>query len=471
MKRVKQTSLLRYWTTRYLLTLFIGLLIIGLISTLWIRHNATEKRLDMLELLAEEVAERIVDNNGQLRVEPFLNRIIDRRHRFMGLEVKPFIFILDANKNMVYNAPPVQLPNEILQNIAFLDKDQNGVKKLTPRNGQTFYLVKREVMYNSQTIGWVILLHPEKEIARSKDELQLLFIMLGSLAVLGWGVIYLLTRKLSAPIKGVAEAAKQIVAGDYDIKLDKNIKEKELYELIHSFKEMSDRLQQLETMRTELLAGVTHELKTPVASISGLIQAVKDEIVTGEEAKEFLEICTKETGRLQKMVEDLLDFNSFAVGAIHVQKERQNMNRLIEEITYQWLIVQEEDTIDLSIQVPDNVIYADTDSARVQQILINLLNNAKQAVVDHGQIEVILNEHDGEIRIDVKDNGPGIPPEEQPLVFERFFRGVDRKHQVRGLGLGLTFSKMIARALGGDLVLKESSQEGTVFRLVLVKAS
>ena len=161
---------------------------------------------------------------------------------------------------------------------------------------------------------------------------------MGSLAFLGLAVIYLLTRKLSKPIKEVAEAAKQIVEGNYDIHLEKGIKEKEVYELTRSFKEMSERLQQLELMRAELLAGVTHELKTPIASIDGLIQAVKDEVVTGEEAKEFLEISLKETNRLQKMVEDLLDFNYFAVGAIKVNKEMQNINQLIQEITHQWLI-------------------------------------------------------------------------------------------------------------------------------------
>lgn len=155
-----------------------------------------------------------------------------------------------------------------------------------------------------------MLFTPMQDLTRSTTEFQLLFTMLISLGLLGWLVIYLLTKKLSTPIKEVADAAKQIVMGNYDIHLEKDRREDEIYELIHSFKEMADRLRQLELMRTELLAGVTHELKTPVTSISGLVQAVKDDIVGGEEAKEFLEICSKETVRLQKMVEDLLDFNS-----------------------------------------------------------------------------------------------------------------------------------------------------------------
>ena len=81
-------------------------------------------------------------------------------------------------------------------------------------------------------------------------------------------------------------------------------KEQEVYELIHSFKEMTSKLEKLEALRTELLAGVTHELKTPITSISGLLQAMKDDVVSGEEAKEFLKISLNETEKMKKMVED-----------------------------------------------------------------------------------------------------------------------------------------------------------------------
>jgi signal transduction histidine kinase len=232
---------------------------------------------------------------------------------------------------------------------------------------------------------------------------------------------------------------------------------------------MADRLRQLEEMQTELLAGVTHELKTPVTSISGLVQAVKDDVVTGEEAKEFLGICVKETGRLQKMVEDLLDFNSFAVGDIRVSKERIQLNMLIQEITHKWLIINEDECIQLNTIIPSQTIEIMTDPLRVQQILYNLLNNAKQSICENGRIDVTLYENAESIMVDVKDNGIGIPDEEQHLIFERFYRGKEKKHRIRGLGLGLPFSKLMARALGGDLLLKESSSEGTTFTLTISK--
>lgn len=465
-----RTSLLNYWTTRYLITLCIGLVVFGVVATLWINYSEKERRLDIMRFMAAEISERIVDSSGRIQIGPFLMPIFDRQKTFLQFDGQPFLVILDKNNQVVFTNPPRKFADGLPDNIAKILNGEQNVDQLTFKHGERIYVVKRKIESNNQTLGWVILMSPEKDITRNIGNLQLLFVMLGALALLGWIVIYLLTRKLAKPIKEVANAAKQIVAGNYDIHLDKNSKEKEIFELVHSFKDMADRLGHLEMMRTELLAGVTHELKTPVTSISGLVQAVRDEIVTGDEARDFLDICSKETNKLRKMVEDLLDFNTFAVGEITIQKEVLNINSLVQEITYQWSIVQEENFIQLEKQLPEQSITAVTDALRVQQILYNLLNNAKQATKEDGKIEVFLYEDGNEIRIDVRDNGCGIPEEEQPMIFEKFFRGEEKKHKVRGLGLGLPFSKLMAQALGGTLLLKESSERGTTFSLILPKS-
>jgi len=248
-------------------------------------------------------------------------------------------------------------------------------------------------------------------------------------------------------------------------------KNNQLLQAFKDFKEMIARLKQSEALRIELLAQVTHELKTPVTIISGLLQALRDQVVTGEEARQFLEICYQETTHLQKMMEDLLDFNAFLTGALPVRKRLSNLNNLIEGIISQWLLGQEKKGITVIPRLPARELKLSTDPLRLRQILYNLLNNAKEACPEGGKvkIEVRLDEKDKEIKIDVKDNGPGIPPSDQELIFERFFRGPAQKSRRRGLGLGLPFSKLMAQALGGDLYLKETSAQGTTFTLTLPK--
>lgn len=465
-KKNRREPLLRYWSTRYLITLCIGLIIIGLLATLLIRYNAARERLDSIKLIAEEIAESSVSPAGEIGISPFLSRDIERRQRFLRLDNGLIIVIIDKYGNLLFTRPDLP-PLEFLRDIPAVLNSEQQSQELELRPGMKFISVKQPIKSSGGELGHVLIFHPLREMPRSPQDYQLLAIMLIGLALLGWLIIYTLTKNLARPIKDVAGAAKQIVLGNYDIELDKNVREQEVYELITSFKEMSERLRQLEAIRTELLAGVTHELKTPITSISGLIQAVQDEVVTGEEAREFLQICSRETARLQNMVEDLLNFNYFATGDIKVNKDPHDLTQIIPEIIHQWLIGQDEDKVTIETRLGGSPLILETDAMRLQQVFYNLFNNARQAFADGGKIEVGIYRRDNEIRIDVTDDGSGIPEDEQPLVFERFFRGRDKKDAVRGLGLGLSFSKIIMKALGGDLILKKSSPQGTTFTLVL----
>ncbi|MFT9597497.1 HAMP domain-containing sensor histidine kinase [Mesobacillus sp.] len=461
-KNKKHVTLLRYWTTRYLLTLVVGLLLLGAGSVWWIKETTLENRLKLMEYMAVETADRVEQSNN---LGGFDRRMEDRT-RFFEMENQPLLFITDMEGN-VLNTGPMHGgggPRHISKNVPIeVIASEDSIKKLT-ENGTDIYAVKAPITIDQLQAGWIVVMQNASDLTDVDQEYRLLFILLLGLGLLGWVVIYLLTKRILKPIQDVARAATQVREGDYDIKLDSNPKELEIYELVTSFKEMSSRLTQLEQMRAELLAGVTHDLKTPVTSISGLVQAVRDGVVTGEERQEFLDITLKEIQRLQTMISDLLDFNSLAAGAFTIRTENCDMNKIVEDIGRQWQVTQNEH-VDLKVMTPDDTIHAMTDPLRLQQILINLLNNSYQAIGHGGTISLILS--DG--RIDVKDTGSGIPEAEQALVFERFFRGEKKKLKVRGLGLGLPFSKMLARSLRANLILKESNTNGTTFSLVWEK--
>ena len=467
-ENTKRQPLLRYWTTRYLLTLFIGLLLIGVLSTFWLRRNAVQRRLVSLKALAAGTAERVVGPGGSLRLDRNLTGEIGRSQRLLGLGTDLYLFIVNPENRIVYSTPS-RPPIQILQSITIPSYLEEGFQQLRSGPQSRFYILKQTIKGNERSLGAVYVIYPHHQINTSPEDLDFLFFMLGSLAVLGWIVIYLLTRHLTKPIQKVAAAARQIVEINYQLTLEPNVRETELYELIRAFNDMVARLRQLEALRTELLAGVTHELKTPVAAISGLLQAVRDQVVTGTEAQEFLTIGVKETTRLQKMIEDLLAFNAFAAGELRVEKTLCHLNALVQEIADQWLLGQDDGQVTIKVQhLPEDLKIA-TDPLRLRQILYNLFNNAQQAMTAGGKIEVTFNETKAEIRINVKDNGPGIPSAEQGLIFERFFRGGAKKDRQRGMGLGLPFSKMIAQAIGGDLYLKSTSAQGTTFILTLKK--
>jgi signal transduction histidine kinase len=468
MKNKKRTTLLKYWTTRYLVTLIIGLMLLGAGSFWWIQKTTLENRLKLMEYLAVETANRVIQSNGVMEVDPFFNRMLEERARVLQLEKEPELFITGLNGEAVFSRPrhmspermgprnqnKIDIPSKVFEN-------KETIQRLDVEGIGVMYAVKSPILENDEQIGWVVLMQSEDELSEVNQEYRLLFILLGGLGLLGWLVIYLLSKKILKPIQDVAHAAAQIKEGNYDLNLNTDSNEQEIYELVSSFAEMTNRLMQLEKLRAELLAGVTHDLKTPVTSISGLIQAVRDGVVTGEEREEFLDITLKEVTRLQTMIADLLDFNSLAAGAFSIRMDHCNMNELVQSVVREWAVTQPQ-PIDYQVIVPEETLYRGTDPLRLQQIMINLLNNSYQSLDGKGSIKVILSESG----IDLKDSGSGIPQAEQPYVFERFFRGEKKKLKVRGLGLGLPFSKMLANALRADLILTESSSRGSMFSII-----
>ena len=416
-----------------------------------------------MSLLADSMADRIVAVNEQAQNPADL---IYEEEIKTELEIDPFTYIVDTNGTIILNYQS-QGPIHQKLNPSILMTDKR-IQKLTFSKSE-FYLVKSPLLINHSIIGWVVMIDTKDNLTYVNQEYTQLAIMIIGLALFGWAAIYVLSNRLAKPIKNVAAAAKQVAEGNYQIILPEASKEKEVHELIDSFKEMTIKLEKLESLRTELLAGVTHELKTPVSSISGLLQALKEGVVSGEEAKEFLILSLNETEKMQTMVEDLLAFNQFATNTVPINKKPQHINEVIEEAVTSWKITNQLEEMNIKVSRLSNPAEINIDPIRFQQIMTNLLNNARQAMDNKGDIFINVMENNSQITIEISDTGSGIPEAEQPFIFERFYRGEKKKYKIRGLGLGLALSKMIAQAHGGDLVLVKSDNEGTTFRITFPK--
>src|SRR5699024_585778 len=287
----QKIPLQRYWTRRYAVTLIIGLIIVTFISAWWIRHSALEDRLQLMEIMAEEIAQETVSGeprNEQDLADANVHEFLTDPGKYMNIESNPSIFITNVDGEILYQNQ--ESPKPGFQFNPTILMEEKAVTKLRLEEIDDVYLVKNPITVNQSLLGWVVLLEKKAPLQAVNQEYKQLFIMIGALVLFGWLAIYFLSKRLAKPITDVAKAAEQIKEGNYDIKLQDDVRELEVYELIQAFKGMSERLDQLETLRTELLAGVTNELKTPVTSISGLIQAVNEGVVTGEEAEEFLNI-------------------------------------------------------------------------------------------------------------------------------------------------------------------------------------
>ncbi|MHB8157789.1 MAG: sensor histidine kinase [Desulfocucumaceae bacterium] len=464
---LKAVPLLTYWTRLYMLVLLLSLLLLAVIAGVWIRINAYNQRYEINELRAEQMAaeyEQLLESGvpprglkiNSVRSGPFLVQIVDKSgvvYTFNGRNTVP-------------------VPPALLQAPATLQEALSGktVREQVRYDSQTWLRVgvpvyekgsvSRALYVSSHTMGVL------EQISRLYGSLAIVYI---TIALVGWIVIYFLSRRLTRPLRQVAAAAQSVARGEYSPVLPQQVKELELQQLVLSFKNMASQLEELEKLRTSLLAGVSHELRTPVTSIRGMIQAVHGRVVTGREADEFLQISLDESKRLQQMVEDLLDFSSLEAGAAPLEKEEVDLIPLVEEVLQQLLVLPGFSSINLERDLPVDPVILEGDRDRLRQILINLLENSSKAGAT--LIKVIVRAAAGQVIIDVQDNGRGVALNDRPYIFERFYRGGEGKEKNHGLGLGLTISRLLARAHGGDLILPEASGQSTIFRLWLPAGS
>lgn len=469
----KRRRLLHYWSIRYFVILIGSMTVLVVLMAYFIQLDVRREQHRGMQAMAEELAAAAEpDGGGLLRSDASLGSRLDELALRHGLSARTFLLIMDGDGRMALQYPP-NPPQEATQLADMRERLLTGeplIAKLEPYEGNPVYLVAVHPMEKAGS--YVLLLKQEEALVRWSAYFNRRLILAAAIVLLGWGVIYVLMRRLIRPIREAGAAAKQIVAGDYDIQFERDYKEQEVHELMNNFKEMAARLGRLESMRTQLLAGVTHELKTPVASISGLVQAVRQGVVEGKEAEEFLDLSLKECLRLQKMVEDLLDFNAFAGQQFAVRREPCDLEATLREIVRKWTYAQDEAVavkVDLDAALPGRQLReVMTDPDRLQQIMVNLLNNARDASEAGATVLVRLaGETDG-YRIEVRDSGHGIAAAEQADIFEPFYRGGPRhKSRQRGLGIGLPHSRLMARSLGGDLLLADSSPAGTTFVLRL----
>ncbi|WP_440109651.1 HAMP domain-containing sensor histidine kinase [Paenibacillus sp. QZ-Y1] len=455
----RKTSILSYWTLQYFLILCIGFTLIAAGALYWIRTTSIEKSLKTAQLLGLEIAEKVTDSENKLQIPPDLDRLMDKRTQLFNTDNYFCIMVLDNDNQLLYSKPEMTQKDVHYR----LSDDMRE-----PRNSK-YAGVNVTVLDGDQPLGKVWVMQSKKSISYSQETLLIVGLLLAALILCGWFTIYLLSRKLSRPIRQVAHAAEQIRNGNYEVNLDLNTREREMSELVESFREMSIRLQQLEEWRALSLAGVSHELKTPVTSIKGLVMAVRDDIVSPQEAKEFLDIALKESERMERMVTDLLDYNAMSAGSVAVCQERIDLKLLVGEIVYQWKIAYEDKSPEVELHTPSGTHYTIGDALRIQQIIVNLLNNGLQAAASEQAtiFHIRLRVEEDHLFIDVQDNGTGIAQEDQPKIFERFYRGELKKRRNRGLGLGLTYSRLLAQEQGGELTLVSSSSEGSMFRLSL----
>jgi signal transduction histidine kinase len=287
--------------------------------------------------------------------------------------------------------------------------------------------------------------------------------------LIGVILIALMSTMLSKPLAQMNEIAGHIARGDFSSKADVKSGD-EIGQLAKSFNTMAEELKKQEDLRSGFVANVSHELRSPLTSIHGFAQGMLDGTIPQGDHQRYLEVIVGETRRLNKLIRELLDLSQIETGKFPLNIQAFDVNELICRvlITFEEKIVSKALDIDVDFRQDKAMVLADPD--RIEQVVINLLDNAVKYTNQGGSIRVWTHGATDKMLVGITDNGPGIPEEDQPYVWERFYK-VDKAHSgKKGTGLGLSIVKKIIEQHGERITLQSQPGSGAVFVFSLKKA-
>ena len=274
-----------------------------------------------------------------------------------------------------------------------------------------------------------------------------------------------LARGVGPPLDALVDAAGRVEGGDYSTRVPEVSRgPRELRDLVRAFNTMTARLEVDEEQRRRLLADVSHELRTPLAVIQGNAEAIVDGVYPAD--AEHIGTILEETRVLSRLIEDLRTLSLAEAGTLALHREPTDLSIVAAEVgrSFEQLAVSTGARIEL--ELADDLPLLDVDPIRIREVLTNLVANALR-YADSGGTVRIAGRTAGEIVVlEVIDNGPGIPPELLPTVFDRFAKSSES----RGTGLGLAIAKAIVEAHGGRISAHSAPGTGTTIRVELPMA-
>lgn len=322
--------------------------------------------------------------------------------------------------------------------------------------------VSGAVIVFSRSAGWGRLM----VIMSSATLISMVIVLIASIVA-----VSIISARVTLPLKRMKHAVRAYSKGDFSIRIPVQGKD-EIAELSIAFNRMAEELGRLETMRNSFLANVSHDLRTPMTTIGGFVDGILDGVIPPEKEKHYLGIVSTEIKRLSRLVSTLLDISKMEAG------ERKFVPAPFDvcEMGRQILISLEQKIdargLQVSFACDREKITVEADRDAMYQVLYNLCDNAVKYARDGGRFEIrITEEKNHKVFVTVFNEGQGIPDEDQPYVFDRFFKADKSRGQDRsGLGLGLYIVKTIVKAHGEDIWVKSEYGKNCEFGFSLTRS-
>ena len=456
---------------------------VGLTAVSWftLRDQQINARLDALSKEAEDIA-YLVSNTSSGVLESYFDsatrRYLNRKAQQVFDEYGAYIAVVDQLGNVSDNLAVAY--NEDPEFVASLSGEEISDALLRILGGETIRLQTRIGEDPAFTVGVpssrgdtvIGAVFIQTRAQRIESGLGALLARVGWLALgmtlLSGILVFFIVRSIMKPLKGLTTAAERMSVGDFTVRVPES-GSWEMREVSKAFNTMSGRLEGVEESRREFVANVSHELRSPITSIRGFAEGMADGVIPEEEHPKYLRLLADESRRLSSLVGDLLELSRLEREDAKLNFSVFDMNEMLRRAIIRRMNDLDTKNIETDCDFDTDPCLVEGDSDRIEEVVINLLDNAIKFTPEGGRIELATGLWDNRVRVTVRDNGIGIAKEDRDRVFDRFFTE-DRAHTSgKGTGLGLSICQRIMEMHGQSIRLLDTEQ-GTAFAFTLKKA-
>ena len=469
----------RFFSAFMLLTLA-TVILFSSVMALALQRERQASYENEVRMQAREVADYMahLDQLSFVRENTTMQYIIRRKLKSVHEQYNADVWIVSYNSGIVQyidsswnTASELPDPDEaVLEQLSRIQQGEEiRVTGLFSQLGDRVVTIGVPWTYSEGQVVGAVLLH----IGTEQLQVNLLDIfrqvpMLSAIITafaLGTLISWFLARSQSRPIRQINSAVRDFAKGKFDRRVSLDCGG-EMQELGESFNKMADELAQLEESRRSFVANVSHELRSPMTSMQGYVQAMLDGVIPEAEQPRYLRVVLDETRRLTDLVRDLLDLSRIESGNFPLNMGDFDMNELMRRILINFEQRIDAKHIEVDVDFDAEQRWVRGDMNRVSQVVSNLVDNAVKFLPEEGGVLRLRVRREGKlVFVTVADNGSGIAPEDLPHVFDRFYKA-DKAHSGMGTGLGLAIVRKILEQHGSEITVRSGEGE-TVFQFSL----
>ena len=455
------------WFTAALLVMFLSsYLLVRYLEHQGLQKNIRDNLVETVEHNVDEVEFYTNMDNIDLYNETdyfsvYRNGYLEIDDDFLDQVNEVYTGLYSTDMVLLYGENPVS------RNTATLPFSDSKIQRVKEK-GILYYVYDRKLTAKGLESLWLRGVVSEQQglehiLQVTRLSLQILPLLVLVSAIGG----YFLTKKMLKPIQEISNSAAKIGTGD-DLKQRISLApgNDELHQLARSFNQMFERLENAFEKERQFTSDASHELRTPVSVITAQCEFTLEKPRTGEEYENALETILRQSKKMSRLRNDMLDYIRLEMRAESYKKETIDLTELVESLCFDMALIKEKDIV-LSWEVEKNICFSGS-RLLLSRLLTNLISNAYRYGKEEGHIFVCLKRREHQITLSVSDDGIGIAQEEQLKIFQRFYQA-DTSHSGSGTGLGLSMADQIVRFHKGSIRVESALGKGSTFYIFFME--